>query len=866
MKWSKTVELWATPPATGEDVIERPRLALDRFAGAGARLIDLSAPQGYGRTLLLSQWYAKAAAAGTSVVWLSMDGPKDASQFIQGLACASTRPEASLIDSNFAAWLGGTQDPIEALTGWILEVQRSGRECLLILDDADLPEHPSVTEAMTFALANAPGNLAIALSTNPGHPIFRQSAFFGTPLMRLTARELRFTEDETAALAQRRFPGENISDLAEQVHRHTDGWPLGVQLALLEHITQGRRLPSEKAMTQALGAYFSNSFIDRLPPELADLLTHLANLDPLHRDLVETVVPKGRDLEELRKLAYQTPLFVRAENGDWMRLHAGVKEILQRMQAKWPQEKRKACALAAAHWYAGQEMYEQAADQARLVGDTDLALELAGRAMRGLKINGQTGDVLRWLDSIPPEAAHRHPQFWLAGAWAYANSSQPRRMAPLLTLLRAAPDTPEADLAEADLIEAAQCAYSDDLAGLARFSARWPDPALEMEPLLHGSIRATELLLRGQPVAARSQVEAMATHRERLAAAPFLRALIEAFRAVTLLWEGKPQLALDIVRPALAEAESEMHPRNGGVTNLVALLAYAAVEIGDIDLARTALAARLPLIERAAMPDTIIFGFHAAASLSEREKRFDIAEVQLEGLVSTGQARALPRLESSGLSRLVRMHARHDHEGLARAALERLEGLIAQLPKDMPQAQRTFVTMQQQLARAACIFDDPHAAVKAGQMARSLAQELRRGRDQLLAQSLIGRALLAMGDGRGQRELQEVVASAHAWGLKRLRDEAKSYMPERPAPASTSTSTSPAPEASSSRSKSTGILTGREHDVLVGISAYLTNKEIALSLGLSDETVRWHMKNLFQKLEATDRKMAVARARMLGVL
>lgn len=75
----------------------------------------------------------------------------------------------------------------------------------------------------------------------------------------------------------------------------------------------------------------------------------------------------------------------------------------------------------------------------------------------------------------------------------------------------------------------------------------------------------------------------------------------------------------------------------------------------------------------------------------------------------------------------------------------------------------------------------------------------------------------------------------------------------------------PAPRAAGQAARP-GLLTAREYDVLHGLAAHLSNKEIAISLNLSDETVKWHLKNLFQKLDAGERKTAVARARVLGML
>ena len=46
----------------------------------------------------------------------------------------------------------------------------------------------------------------------------------------------------------------------------------------------------------------------------------------------------------------------------------------------------------------------------------------------------------------------------------------------------------------------------------------------------------------------------------------------------------------------------------------------------------------------------------------------------------------------------------------------------------------------------------------------------------------------------------------------------------------------------------------------------MSNKEIALAMGLGEETVKWHLKNLYRKLEAGDRWSVVSRARSLGLL
>lgn len=61
-------------------------------------------------------------------------------------------------------------------------------------------------------------------------------------------------------------------------------------------------------------------------------------------------------------------------------------------------------------------------------------------------------------------------------------------------------------------------------------------------------------------------------------------------------------------------------------------------------------------------------------------------------------------------------------------------------------------------------------------------------------------------------------------------------------------------------------LTPKESQILQLLARNYSNKEIAQSLGVSTETVKWHLKGLYGKLAAGSRRHAVTRARTLGML
>ena len=61
-------------------------------------------------------------------------------------------------------------------------------------------------------------------------------------------------------------------------------------------------------------------------------------------------------------------------------------------------------------------------------------------------------------------------------------------------------------------------------------------------------------------------------------------------------------------------------------------------------------------------------------------------------------------------------------------------------------------------------------------------------------------------------------------------------------------------------------LTPKEREVLELLARNLSNKEIGLAMQVGEETIKWHVKNLFAKLDAGTRKQVVQRARILGLL
>ena len=74
------------------------------------------------------------------------------------------------------------------------------------------------------------------------------------------------------------------------------------------------------------------------------------------------------------------------------------------------------------------------------------------------------------------------------------------------------------------------------------------------------------------------------------------------------------------------------------------------------------------------------------------------------------------------------------------------------------------------------------------------------------------------------------------------------------------------PPSLNDAARAIGSLSDREREILKLVGRGMSNKEIGRSLRIGPETVKWHLKNLFAKLEVPNRIQAVNRARSLSMI
>ena len=107
---------------------------------------------------------------------------------------------------------------------------------------------------------------------------------------------------------------------------------------------------------------------------------------------------------------------------------------------------------------------------------------------------------------------------------------------------------------------------------------------------------------------------------------------------------------------------------------------------------------------------------------------------------------------------------------------------------------------------------------------------------------------------------------AFAWRALAAKDGDAGAAPPVPQPAAVQVKAPAERSAPAPRALGSTALTPKEREVLDLLARNLSNKEIGLAMQVGEETIKWHVKNLFFKLSAGSRKHVVLRARVLGLL
>jgi len=407
-------------PPLRTNLVLRPRLVerLNEGLSSGRKLTLISAPAGFGKTTLVSEWLA---GCQRPVAWLSLDeGDNDPSRFLTYLI-AALQAIAANIGEGVLGVLQTPQPPSteSILTALLNEITIISDHIILVLDDYHLIDSKPIDEALIFLLEHLPPQMHLAIATreDPPMPLARLRA--RGQLTELRAADLRFTPAEAAEFLNRMMrldlSPENISALEAR----TEGWIAGLQLAALalqgSLFIQGQPDPTSfiRSFTGShrfILDYLVEEVLQRQPERVSSFLLQTSILDQMCGPLCDAVTGQ-LDGKEMLKALEQGNLFVIPLDAQrqWYRYHHLFADVLQEYLMGAQPERVSVLHRRASEWYEKSGLPPDAIRHALAAGDFARAADLIELVMPAMNHSRQFATLLGWLKALPGELVRVRP-------------------------------------------------------------------------------------------------------------------------------------------------------------------------------------------------------------------------------------------------------------------------------------------------------------------------------------------------------------------------------------------------------------------------------------------------------------------------
>jgi ATP/maltotriose-dependent transcriptional regulator MalT len=894
-------------PRSRPGVVPRPRLADKLGEGMDRGLVLVTAPAGYGKSVLLSDW---ARSRAHPVAWLSLDdGDNDPARFWRHVLAALDAVRPGLSDR--VGPLAGPPPPAtyDALISALINDVASEPgppDVVLLLDDYHVISSPQVHASVRFLLGHRPAQLRIVLAGRSDPPIGLARYRGRGELGELRAADLRFSLDEAAELL-RPVTADLAPEAVAALTDRTEGWAAGLQLAALSLSGQpdiARFVAAFTGSHRYILDYLTEEVLERLPRELKDFLLETSVLERLSGSLCDAVTGRDDSQERLEE-ADRSGLFV-VQLDDvrgWWRYHHLFADLLRARLGQDP-ERAQCLHRNAARWYEQRGLPDEAIHHALAAGEQEHAARLVEENFDAVfNLRGEQATIGSWLPALSGDLVRSRPRLLLAQAQMASMRGDLHVVEPLLDAAAKVIDradqeafTPSTGREGSLLVNpramlALQRSYAAQFRGDADATAAWTGMAAgyldQDERMLVSAVQGFQAMadwLRGRLADAEA---AFASRIEQWRREGQVTTTAWGYYCLARLQQGQGSLdaAVRTCERALEAAAEPGGPPSPAAGPALIGLADIAYQRHDLDQAAEHLGRGIWLCRQFVHTPPLAAGLVTQAWIRQatgdpQGARTAMAEARATSLGPAGLLNPVP-------AQWARLRlAQGDVARVARWAAEC--GLRPGDPPDYPRESAHLV-----LARLLCAQGRPDQALTVLDRLDAAASAQERPGSLIEIRALRAVVLAALEDGTGAVAALDAAlriacpqgyvrvfadeGPAMAAVLARLVAAQRGNRDAAAVPLSCLARLqsalvarrSPGGGAGQAGPRQAGLieqLTGRELEVLAMLAAGRSNQDIARHLVISLDTVKKHVSHLLAKLGAVNRTEAVARGRALGLI
>jgi LuxR family maltose regulon positive regulatory protein len=386
------------------------------------KLTLVSAPAGYGKTTLVSEWLHKL---DIQAAWLSLDeSDNDPARFLVYLITAIQviRPK---FGESLQVMIQSPQTPLQEviLTILVNELAILPSIFILVLDDYQAINNLSIHRQITFLLENLPPRMHLVLITreDPLIPISRLRS--RNQVLEIRQDDLRFSVEEVSDFMCRVMQLDLTYHDIVALERRTEGWIAGVQLAGLSLHGQRDKTNFIQEFTGSnryILDYLIEEVFNRQSEDMREFLLKTAILDRLSGPLCDAVTSGNGGQESLEQLDKLNMFIVPLDQSrTWYRYHRLFSELLRHQRYLVGQTIDEVIIhQRASQWFENEGYPAEAIQHSLSAKDWSKAAQLIGRVNENMLKHGEIVTLIGWLEKFPKELLRSQPGLCMAYAWA----------------------------------------------------------------------------------------------------------------------------------------------------------------------------------------------------------------------------------------------------------------------------------------------------------------------------------------------------------------------------------------------------------------------------------------------------------------
>jgi LuxR family maltose regulon positive regulatory protein len=407
-------------PPLRSGLVSRQRLIERLNAGMECKLTLISAPAGFGKTTLLSEWVAQIRCP---VAWVSLDnGDNNLSYFLTHLLTALQRINVC-VSKSVHSILQFTEIPhFGTLSTWLInEIAETPETFTLVLDDYHEIIDRQIHELISLILDGQPLQMHIIISSRADPPWSLAQLRGRREVSEIRADDLRFTIEETATLLSNIMGFHLAPEDIATLERRTEGWITGLQMAALS--MRGREDVSSFIKTfsgthRFILDYLVDEVIDQQHSDVQEFLLRTSILERMSAPLCNAVTGNDNSQTTLTQLE-QNNLFLIPLDDErrWFRYHHLFTDLLRVRLGQTQSEQISILHRRASEWYERNELIAEAVSHAWEANEFERVVNLlAGNAL-AMIYQGELRTLIPWLEALSHKALCSQPWLNIARAW-----------------------------------------------------------------------------------------------------------------------------------------------------------------------------------------------------------------------------------------------------------------------------------------------------------------------------------------------------------------------------------------------------------------------------------------------------------------